>query len=390
MLFCGITACFCVFLLSCGHNSAPPPEVSNTAAASQKPGNTIYTSISDTGSTTQNAISSDSAISDNDTAMTKPEQKTTSATSKSLNKTTKEHTATAKVAEKNQNIYNTGSTKAENGQQADKNTGKNTGNASKTVTPLPVTDDAAPQQQLPSAGGETKPMHPKDLIPPKPAETLAVFFTAADKFLKSNVLQGSGLVNYPRIRADKTELNALVFKIASANLNQTTDAEKQAFYINAYNILVIKQIADNNLPASPLDVPGFFNQTKFQVAQKTLTLDQLEKNTLFGLKNDPRLHFVLVCAAKGCPPLLNAAYLPKTLNGQLTQQTKAALNSSNFVKINTAAKKASVSKIFEWYNAHFTTGGQTVIQFINQYRNTPIPENYTVDFYEYDWSLNRQ
>lgn len=390
MLFYGITNCLFVFLLSCGSKSAVSGTGSNSATQRALSDTATTESVSGAVGNSKSAIPPDSVASDKDFSMTLPEQNTAPLTSKTLPEKDKKQPATAKVTEKNQNKHNSGSTKPVNGQAADKNTGISAGSNTKTQSPIPVVHEAKPLNQLPPATDETKPMHPKDPFPPKPAETLGIFFTAADKFLKNNVLQSNGLVNYGRIKADKTELNALVFKIASASLNQTTDAEKQAFYINAYNILVIKQVIDNNLPASPLDVPGFFNQTTFQVAGKTLTLDQLEKNTLYGLKNDPRFHFALVCAAKGCPPLLNAAYLPNTLHQQLAQQAKTAVNNNNFVKINDATKKVSVSKIFDWYNNHFTAGGKSVIGFINQYRNSTIPENYTVDFYEYDWSLNRQ
>jgi hypothetical protein len=42
----------------------------------------------------------------------------------------------------------------------------------------------------------------------------------------------------------------------------------------------------------------------------------------------------LVCGAIGCPPLINEAYLPNTLEAQLETQTKIALN-ENFIKVNT-------------------------------------------------------
>ena len=37
----------------------------------------------------------------------------------------------------------------------------------------------------------------------------------------------------------------------------------------------------------------------------------------------------------------------------------------------------------------FTMNGEnSVIEFINKYKNAPIPASYSVVHYEYDWSLN--
>jgi hypothetical protein len=139
-----------------------------------------------------------------------------------------------------------------------------------------------------------------------------------------------------------------------------------------------------------MDISGFFDETKHRVAGEMLTLNQLEKEKLLQPYNDPRVHFVLVCAAMSCPPLDNKAYQDQTLERQLAARTELALNNPDFIKVNEAQKKVEISKIFEWYQGDFTRNGQTVLAYINQYRDKKIPSNYKVDYYEYDWSLNKQ
>jgi len=235
-----------------------------------------------------------------------------------------------------------------------------------------------------------KPMRPFTPMPPTNTEQLNAFFDHANRFLQRNV-NNMGRVNYAKIKSDKTELNALVRKINFINLQDATPAEKAAFYLNAYNVLVIKLIIDYDLPKSPLEVLGFFDQILLDVEQKKITLNQLQKNTLFALKPDARLHFALVCAATDCPPLLNAAYMPKTLEEQLTQQTQNALNTPKFVQPDEQAKRVLVSKIFEWYENDFTSSsGKSVIGFINQYRKNAIPAHFTIHYKDYNWQLNSQ
>ncbi|MGB1205715.1 MAG: DUF547 domain-containing protein [Chitinophagales bacterium] len=225
--------------------------------------------------------------------------------------------------------------------------------------------------------------------PPKSfekADELTSFFAATDAFLKKYV--ANGRVAYSKI--NKGELDALVEQVANMNLAKANSNAKQAFYINAYNISVIKSILDNNLPASPLDVSGFFKSIQHKVAGSSMTLDHLEKQLLFGLKKDARFHFAVVCAAVSCPRIESFAYMPEKLDAQLDRQTKRAVNDASFTKVNSKKKLVELSKIFEWYKADFEQNGKSLLDFVNQYRSEKIPAKYKIGFYEYDWKLNKQ
>ena len=104
------------------------------------------------------------------------------------------------------------------------------------------------------------------------------------------------------------------------------------------------------------------------------------------MDNDPRLHFVLVCGALGCPPITNFAYQPKQLEQQLEQQTRIALNNNDFLKVNDG--KVELSQIFKWYTQDFGGNKGAILNFINQYRTTPLSKSVKVSYYPYDWTLN--
>ena len=74
--------------------------------------------------------------------------------------------------------------------------------------------------------------------------------------------------------------------------------------------------------------------------------------------------------------------------GEVVGRTKANLNADNFIQVDSKARKITISEIFKWYEVDFVTAGKTVLQYINQYRNKKIPEDYEVGFYQYDWTLN--
>lgn len=220
------------------------------------------------------------------------------------------------------------------------------------------------------------------------AQTLNDFFTQTDTFLKAHVAKGK--VDYKSVRENSETLTSILTLANKVSVTKADAKNYQAFWINAYNLSVIKGIVDNYPLASPLDKSGFFDKTTYSLAGKKVTLNTIENELLRGNFKDARFHFVLVCGAIGCPPLIANAYLPATLNVQLEQQTKLALNGDYFIKVNDKKEIVEGSEIMKWYNEDFVQNGMTEIQFINKYRTNKIPENYKLSYFTYNWKLNKQ
>ena len=97
-----------------------------------------------------------------------------------------------------------------------------------------------------------------------------------------------------------------------------------AFWVNAYNALVIKGMVDNYPTTSVRKVKwfgGFFYRLKFQVAGETYTLNQIEHGIIRENFVDPRVHFVLVCASSSCPPIENSAFSAEDIEERLETAT---------------------------------------------------------------------
>lgn len=217
------------------------------------------------------------------------------------------------------------------------------------------------------------------------AQNSEVFFEKADAFLSSHV--EDGLVDYKTIKQNPSSLDALLDLAKNITVTKETPKTYQAFWINAYNLSVIKGIVENYPIKKPLDVPGFFDRKTYAIGGKDITLNDIENKLLRGnFPKEARFHFVLVCAGLGCPPIIDEAYKPELLEGQLQTQTEKALNDPNFIKVK--GDKVLLSQLFEWYAGDFTQGGKTQVQYVNQYRNEKINPEAKVGYYPYDWSLN--
>lgn len=216
------------------------------------------------------------------------------------------------------------------------------------------------------------------------AQNTKEFFSKADTFFNTYV--SNGRVDYKTIKKDPTALNELVDIAKSINVSKENASEYQAFWINGYNISVIKTVVDNYPLVSPLKKSGFFDGIKQDIGGMKITLNDIENKLLRGnFKSEPRFHFVLVCAGLGCPPIISKAYKPSTLDAQLEKQTKMALNDPKFIRVN--KNKVQVSQIFEWYKGDFTQNG-TLSAYINSYRDSKLSEKAKLSYYDYNWDLN--
>ncbi|MCL6294046.1 DUF547 domain-containing protein [Jejuia spongiicola] len=219
------------------------------------------------------------------------------------------------------------------------------------------------------------------------SQDVNVFFNKTNTFFETYV--SNGKVAYSKVYENQEGLNELLNLAEAISVSKNDAKNYQAFWINAYNLSVIKGIIENYPTNSPLDNAGFFDKTKYSLAGKNITLNDIEHKLLRAQFNDARFHFVLVCGAVGCPPLINKAYLPDTLDAQLETQTKKAIN-GDFLRVNTKKKRVQASQIMEWYKGDFTMKGESEIDFINKYRTEKLEGKYKLSYFPYDWKLNKQ
>ena len=227
---------------------------------------------------------------------------------------------------------------------------------------------------------ETKTEEPKDEAPDFNIHQ----YKRLDALLKKYVSSG-GNVNYASIKANRSELDAIINEFKETSLESSwSKNQKLAYYINAYNAFTIKLIVDNYPTSSITKLAGGkpWDKKFVTLGSKTVTLNHLENSIIRKQFNEPRIHFALNCASKSCPILLNKAYTADNLNIMLTSQTKKFLNDTS--KNNFSNKEAQISKIFDWYGEDFPD----VMGFIKKYHPLDYDPKKTT-YLEYSWDLNK-
>lgn len=225
---------------------------------------------------------------------------------------------------------------------------------------------------------------------------------AYDAMLR-NYVDGSGGVAYARWKKDGVApLREYLELLADADPSELANRQEQlAFWINAYNALTLygilefyptKSIKDH---VSYLWGFNFWKNILLEVGGEDRSLDDIEHKILRPMR-EPRIHFAIVCASRGCPPLRAEAYTGEKLEQQLSDNARRFFSDPLKFRLDKAGKTLFLSPILKWFEGDFGAGERAMLQRIGPW----IPDREATEFLgknsvkiewlDYDWAINDQ
>jgi hypothetical protein len=235
-----------------------------------------------------------------------------------------------------------------------------------------------------------------------------------DQLLDQQVVEGN--VYYRAIKSQRAPLDRYIDALRTASIaNQSREAQI-AFWINAYNALVIRTVVDHypiagqspTYPAASLrQVPGAFDRVSHQVAGRMLTLDDIEQKVLPAFQ-DPRVFLALGRGAIGGPRLRSEAFVADRLERQLATAAAECADHAQCVRIDHDGNRLRVSSIFAWRRTEFISAyadragaafsarspieraiiGIILPSLYGAEREFLERTNFQLDYLPFDWTLN--
>jgi hypothetical protein len=255
--------------------------------------------------------------------------------------------------------------------------------------------------------------HAKQIAPSPAAGTM---HRAFDEILDLNVRDG--LVYYRALQSGRAQLDRYIasLDVPSATYESWSKEAKMAFWLNAYNAIVLQTVINRYpirgksdlYPSSSIrQIPGAFDTLKHRAASRSVTLDEIEK-TLLPDFQDPRLHLTLGRGAIGSGRLRSEAYTAERLAAQLDDVQKEFASETNMIKIDRDAGRIAVTAIVSWNSDHFIKAYDTgangplaqrspieraLIAFIKPHllpleREFVEQNTFSVTYQPFDWRLN--
>ena len=202
-----------------------------------------------------------------------------------------------------------------------------------------------------------------------------------------------GNVNYKKIIENPFALNQYLDFIKTVSPEShpdyfKTENSKKAYWINAYNALILKIMIEN--PGEDILNISFFGHAifykKFKIGNTKISPSFIE-NKILRKMNDPRIHFAINCASKSCPPLGNRILIGEQLDRQLDNKASIFINNEDNVLIDHKNKIIYLNRIFKWFKKDFGNLSQYISKYLIEVNYQSI-KDYKIKFTKYDWTKN--
>lgn len=220
-----------------------------------------------------------------------------------------------------------------------------------------------------------------------------------DALLKKYVKDG--LVDYKTWKAkDLKALDAYLKRLQATDPSKlASDKHRMAFWINVYNAWTLRSMLKlyptKSILNHSLAMKGFgiWKKNPISINGKNRTLDEIEHKILRPM-GDARIHFAIVCASIGCPPLRSGAYTANKLGEQMDESARIFFATKSKFKVE--GNTVYLSKIFDWFKSDFGTKPAEVLKSLASYapnaeaKKLMLSGKAQISYLDYDWSINEQ
>lgn len=221
-----------------------------------------------------------------------------------------------------------------------------------------------------------------------------------DSVLQQYVLD-NGKVRYGELKRNEA-LDRFIGQIAaispdSSQASFSTREDKLAYWINAYNAIVLKEFSreyprKRTRLGTLLGRGNFFYRMKHNVGGRMRSLDDIEVNSLRKPLHDPRIHFAIVCASASCPWLSRHAYTPQNVDAKLEEEAKRYWNQPRNFAMDRNSRTVTLPAILDWFKEDFGSTPENILSFVAKYRPAEAAAlksgRWQIRYFDYDWSPN--
>lgn len=196
----------------------------------------------------------------------------------------------------------------------------------------------------------------------------------------------------------RDRLDAYLGLLSKAPVSSLDRAEQLAYWVNLYNALTVRTVAEAYPVGSIRDIdisPGLFadgpwGKTLIEVEKQPLSLNDIEHRILRPLWEDPRIHYALNCASLGCPNLAERAYQASDMDEMLDAGARGYVNSSRGVW--REGNRVGVSSIYVWFKVDFGGDDAGILGHLRRNANPDLKRQLEgvdrINDHDYDWALN--
>jgi len=188
----------------------------------------------------------------------------------------------------------------------------------------------------------------------------------------------NGYVHYGAWKRNRANLDRYRKQLESVSMHETASwspMQRHAFWINAYNALVVTVILDNypfKLGSKVVSIRDMYNNLHWTIAGQEVSLDSIRdhilrkteirydfisdiagRNTQMRVGTDQRVLLSLCDATITSAPLRSEAYAARRLNKQLEDQTRKVIRNKDYIEVVVGRKTIVAGNYFKVFKKDF-------------------------------------
>jgi hypothetical protein len=175
----------------------------------------------------------------------------------------------------------------------------------------------------------------------------------------SEHVDGEGHVDFNRIRAYPRRMNEYLDQLAAASPDSRpalfpNNQARMAYWINAHNALALRLVLDR-YPVKRLEgIPGFRRNARYKLGGVPYSIEALQDKIAQTYYWNPAICCGLSDLSLGSPPLLNQAYRPDALEGQLLRRAENFIRAPGHVTLSAPCGTITLSPVFRQFRRPLT------------------------------------
>jgi hypothetical protein len=210
-----------------------------------------------------------------------------------------------------------------------------------------------------------------------------------------NYVDEQGRVDFAGLAANSADLERYVAWIYERSPDRWPDLyptrkHVAAYHLNAYNALAMYNLLGMGVPKelSLLKRAEFFDKRQMFVGGEPLTLADYRERVVQGL-GDPRVHFALTSLLAGDPRLSREPFRSAGLDQQLDRAARRFFADERNLRVDERRRAIVLSPILRDHAAEFLKAAPSLPAYASDFRDRALPEDYAVEFAEFDWTVRR-
>lgn len=219
-------------------------------------------------------------------------------------------------------------------------------------------------------------------------------FTVYDALLRNCVKDS--LVDYKSLKQSGV-LDKAVHELERINPGRlSTPEDRLAFWLNTYNLLVLKNVTDRYPIKSTRDLEHFMSLRKFVVGGVPYSVEDVERQEIRPLLKQGRPYalFLMCGGAMGYPALMDHAITAQGLEDDMKVAAYRFVNDPRNVCFDMDTNTFLISRLFNWYQDVFTQNNLSPFEaangFLDPFKRIPVNNKHIVKAYlpQFNWWLN--